>query len=598
MPGDKIEKLLKWGRELGIEVPDGIEIVKSEDKGLTAICANPEGLKSPRISAPLNALITGDLAERALGKVHNNVLKLLLAKLKFDSKPTLIDGGTINLKQKFTPYLDTLPNVVDSPLIWNPQELSFLENTNLGNSWRERFYNIFKQWYDLTIDPDLALYNGPEIQHDIQIFQQWDTLTTEQIYEGIVKQTVELNPAHWCCFSAYLWSHLIFTSRAFPEYIINPGGCEESAIMLLPIIDLLNHDYTSKVEWSTNNNHSFILTLLNDDISQGDELFNNYGAKGNEELLNGYGFVLSENICDSVTLKIKLPLPVVDTILQTEPSIQLPIIDDYTTYAFDTVSKQSHNEKTRTVNDYKDGITFLLQETNDFALTSLLQLFTFLSKRTFEDIEHSIRPRLEGLQGLRNAIKRKLSDLKMVIPTDGKYSQYEIKEYRKYCAEIYRKSQIKILNHSLATLKKWEKEWLKEYRNQLLTMDKVLKYDTQFTQTELASCFAPFGDDVSFDSTFDLFTLWILLKYKNKSFIAKHQWVQDDLESYIHAHPTEDISVSPDTEAFYNAYFPNNDNQQPFTLKEVDMALQYITDNTFTRASGSEETILVGSSTH
>lgn len=586
----RMEELLKWGSKVGINLPEGIEFVKDEKKGITAICTSAKGLQNPRISAPLDALITGDLAEKVFGKKDNVLLKVLLAKLKFDSEPTLVDG--IDLKAKFTPYLNALPNVVDSPIVWNPREIALLDNTNLSNSLKERFFSILKQWHDMIQENEILNSFQLELKHDIELFQKWDQLSIQQCYEEIVMKTVQLTPAHWCSFSSFLWSHLIFTSRAFPEYVINTGHCKKSSIMLLPIIDLLNHDYTSKVEWSTDNNHSFILSLLKDDIKQGEELFNNYGAKGNEELLNGYGFVLENNICDSVTLRIKLPLPVVENILKTEPSITLPIIDDFTTYAFDVNTKQNYSTKTRTAEDYKDGITFLLQKSNDVSLTSLLQVFTFLSKHDQETIGKSIRPRFEGLQGLRNALHRKLDDLALPTSEDD-YPQYEVKEYRGYCAKIYRDSQMKILKHSLDVLKSWEKEWLKDHKSQLLTMDKVLKYDTSFADTELSACFVNAEEDVGFDSTFDLFVLWIVVKTKNNSFIKKHQWVNEDLQVYTENHKQDGklSTVTEDSQAFYHAYFPHGN--ETITLDQTNLALNFITDNTFTRSSGSHETILV-----
>lgn len=591
-----MEELLKWGQENGIQLPEGITFVKDEKKGFTSICSNPQGLQTPRLVAPSNALITGDLAEKVFGTKSNGLLKFLLAKLKFDNSPTLINNGTLDLQKKFAPYVNNLPTIINSPLIWNPREINLLKNTNLGNSIRERLYTIFEQWHNLIEGNNFLQSFKPNIENDLKLFNQWDGLSTQQIYDEIILKTVNSTSNHWCSFASYLWSHLIFTSRAFPEYIINPQNCDESSIMLLPIIDLLNHDYTSKVEWSTNNDHSFMLTLLNNNIKEGEELFNNYGPKGNEELLNGYGFVLEDNICDSMTLKIKLPLPIVQNILQNEPLISLPIIDDYTTYAFDVNPKGNHlNSKTRTVDDYKDGITYLLNTNNDMSLISLLQVFTFLAKHDSETVSHSIRARLDGLQGLRNALQNKLDNLGQKVP-DNKYLQYDIKEYRRYCSRVYRDSQMKILKHSINVLKKWEKQWLKEVKSQLLTMDKILKYDTAFIETELPHCFADNMDgDVSFDSTFDLFVLWIALKIQNNSFVERHKSVQSDLQSYIAKHSTNDtkLTINEDTISFYNTYFPEESRQDTLKIENVHVALNYITNHTFTRSSKSQETILV-----
>ena len=127
-------------------------------------------------------------------------------------------------------------------------------------------------------------------------------------------------------------------------------------------------------------------------------------------------------------------------------------------------------------------------------------------------------------------------------------------------------------------------------------MDKKLKHDTAFIETELPYCFADNMDgDVSFDSTFDLFVLWIALKIQNNSFVERHKSVQSDLQSYITKHSTNDtkLTINEDTISFYNTYFPEESRQDTLKIENVHVALNYITDHTFTRSSKSQETILV-----
>eukprot|EP00842_Homolaphlyctis_polyrhiza_P003130 jgi/Hompol1/3818/HPOL_003364-RA len=66
-----------------------------------------------------------------------------------------------------------------------------------------------------------------------------------------------------------------------------------SEICMYPILDMLNHKRGHKIEWRmTDQGVSFISV---DGTLQGEELFNNYGPKGNENLLSNYGFVLQDN---------------------------------------------------------------------------------------------------------------------------------------------------------------------------------------------------------------------------------------------------------------------------------------------------------------
>lgn len=52
--------------------------------------------------------------------------------------------------------------------------------------------------------------------------------------------------------------------------------------------------------------------------SAGEEVYNNYAPKGNEELLNGYGFCTPKNPCDEVALRIGRPPEAVHALLRVQ----------------------------------------------------------------------------------------------------------------------------------------------------------------------------------------------------------------------------------------------------------------------------------------
>jgi hypothetical protein len=103
-----------------------------------------------------------------------------------------------------------------------------------------------------------------------------------------------------------LWAATIFTSRAFISTHILPD--HETVPILFPVIDILNHSATAKVEWDFNPHTSFSLKLLEGDtFAPGQELFNNYAPKQNDELLLGYGFCLEKNPIEQFPLKLAFP---------------------------------------------------------------------------------------------------------------------------------------------------------------------------------------------------------------------------------------------------------------------------------------------------
>ena len=130
----------------------------------------------------------------------------------------------------------------------------------------------------------------------------------------------------------FLWATTIFTSRSFSSRALAPqegrywttyktrlDGSRQAVPLdlsntptedfkfpvLFPGIDVLNHSNDAKVDWTFAPNHFSIIT--NDLIADGDEVFNNYGPKGNDELLLGYGFCMPGNPDDAVALTLKPP---------------------------------------------------------------------------------------------------------------------------------------------------------------------------------------------------------------------------------------------------------------------------------------------------
>lgn len=78
--------------------------------------------------------------------------------------------------------------------------------------------------------------------------------------------------------------------------------------ILFPVVDILNHSVSAKVEWDFQPHSSFSLKLLEGDtFTPGQELFNNYAPKQNDELILGYGFCLEENPIEQFPLKLAFP---------------------------------------------------------------------------------------------------------------------------------------------------------------------------------------------------------------------------------------------------------------------------------------------------
>lgn len=124
----------------------------------------------------------------------------------------------------------------------------------------------------------------------------------------------------------------MYTSRAFSSraiapadskywttYKTGPDGRRQTVLMdmshvaaddldfpvLFPGMDASNHNHSAKVDWTFDPGR-FSLACT-DGVAAGEQVYNNYGPKGNDELLLGYGFCIANNPFDTVMLTLKPP---------------------------------------------------------------------------------------------------------------------------------------------------------------------------------------------------------------------------------------------------------------------------------------------------
>ncbi|KJX94908.1 hypothetical protein TI39_contig4150g00009 [Zymoseptoria brevis] len=207
----------------------------------------------------------------------------------------------INKAQSFwRPYLQTLPGP---------------ESEHLTPFW---FEDEHLQWLADT-----------DVLHTTKARQK---LQEEHYVKGIdmlKKAKLDVEPYTWPLFK---WAVTIFTSRSFSSralrpldskywaaYKVGPQGQRQTALVdmsrvsaedqdfpvLFPVIDVPNHSPTARVDWAFDPGR-FSITIK-DPIPGGEEVYNNYGPKSNDELLLGYGFCIPDNSDDKVLLTLKPP---------------------------------------------------------------------------------------------------------------------------------------------------------------------------------------------------------------------------------------------------------------------------------------------------
>lgn len=148
-------------------------------------------------------------------------------------------------------YLKSLPQSFNLPIEWGDDKLELIKGTDL---------------YKITLEKKKWLQDALDVAQRRKNYTQKDLL----------------------------WAYSVISSRSFPK--------SKGKVCLWPVLDYLDHDPNSKIEWIITD--SEIVFKAMQDIEAGEIVYNNYGPKGNENLLNNYGFVLKDNPNDYVKVTL------------------------------------------------------------------------------------------------------------------------------------------------------------------------------------------------------------------------------------------------------------------------------------------------------
>ncbi|GAQ85843.1 hypothetical protein KFL_002570110 [Klebsormidium nitens] len=97
------------------------------------------------------------------------------------------------------------------------------------------------------------------------------------------------------------WARSVVFSRAFTLKWW-PGH----TIALVPLFDMLDHSPGARLTWLTDEAKRVVTFSTDAAIPSGQVVFNNYGQKPNEELLQGYGFAILNNPAERFVVKLAM----------------------------------------------------------------------------------------------------------------------------------------------------------------------------------------------------------------------------------------------------------------------------------------------------
>ena len=456
-------------------------------------------------------------------------------------------------KSFWKPYLDTLPRPEaewTTPLWFDePADLPWIEGTDVLHTMLGR-RKVYEEYYATGV---AALKRGgmDTTPYTWDLYRWAISISTSRSFSSRSLQPTDSK--YWAAYKTNAQGKrqvvLLDMSRTPAEDLDFP--------VLFPAMDAGNHEPEARVDWDFTDPGRF--TVRTNDATEPDiEIFNNYGPKGNDELLLGYGFCIPGNPNDGVIVTPKPP--------PSELQLELK-------------SWQPGWFKDRGMWN-GEKCTFRLQRPHNPARiwselpASLLELLTYIIRHErglpFVFIDNVNDDLLQSPEGHRylphiarmivTSLAPKLQKLQAVDlppegPSDAKQRQ----------AAIYRNGQLEILQSLIAALRSFTRSLLKPASAngpRFVTLEGLLELWGQRAQPQTLLDFVGGIEAVSGTADVsalrqagwedDVLALAVCCIYLSAETIAdgglneSNQWVLEMLPSYIEPAAPNEATQDPD----------------------------------------------------
>ncbi|OAA67494.1 SET domain protein [Cordyceps fumosorosea ARSEF 2679] len=289
----KIDALVAWAESHGAVLHPSVEVYHDAATGLsfrvkpTAVTTDGHPALPGNFSAAVVRL-PSTLSLSYLNAIHPSGSCPPLAAALRNALPPHVLGRLLLVREYLAgassfwhPYLQCLPQPGGAssewrllPPFWDDDDAELLDGTNL--------------------EVGLARVRG-DLRREIAAIQA--ALRQDHPEEA---EATDRRLADRFTPDLYRWAYAVFSSRSFrpslvlaaaQRRLVPAGVAVDDFSVLLPLLDVGNHDMTAPVRWS----------ILDDGCelrpgrahaAPGEQVFNNYGAKTNAELLLGYGFAI------------------------------------------------------------------------------------------------------------------------------------------------------------------------------------------------------------------------------------------------------------------------------------------------------------------
>ena len=236
-------------------------------------------------SIPISCLL--ESAAALADVTFGSVFEMFTAHQGVDDRTILVFFLAIErqkgMASHWAPYIRELPTEFPNLLNWSRAEIVRLSGTRLGSA---------------TTLQESALLKLVEVWVPVFIAILRTQLITSEAEKATASQSLAL-AQNALSPDRLAWSYSCVLSRAFSCFL---NG--KRTVALVPLGDMLDHSPDAQIEWRTDELAGQFSIISHECLPVGTVMFNNYGAKSNEELILGYGFSVKSKVLETLYVRV------------------------------------------------------------------------------------------------------------------------------------------------------------------------------------------------------------------------------------------------------------------------------------------------------
>ncbi|OUM60330.1 hypothetical protein PIROE2DRAFT_69739 [Piromyces sp. E2] len=434
-------------------------------------------------SIPQSLIITQEIAEdsiigrtitKYLENQPNEIKDLTLSGRIYLCSFLIYEKYETKEKSPFSRYLWTLPEEYDDPLWWTEEQIQLeLDETNLSYYIKERRdllkseYNVIEEACkntDLFKSSNALTWKNFLWAYSSIYSRGFPSRATRTKKAGDNKEDDDINPNEKASIKDMI------KVKTTEEFSIGNPEVEKCNFCLWPGIDMLNHRRGQKITWKVENGMVHFIT--DEDLKAGNECFNNYGPKGNEEFLMGYGFCIENNPDDYCRVKVNTGM---DPLVDRKSKILVKLDNIFLLHflhARDILVKKKLSDKLLNM------VRVLVM--NEWELTNYEKKINDIAEEELPEARKSL---IEERISLRNEVVM-LTTLNHLLQTkENKIVNSRKINIKKYpdikanpMATIYREGQLKLLKEARILVENKLKELLED--DHIVRFEKIMNDET------------------------------------------------------------------------------------------------------------------------